>query len=70
MKQKEKQTIRNMKVAELRQEVIATEKQWKKWRIDRYVKEMKNSRQAKQMRKKIAYLLTCIREQELSQDIV
>ncbi|HCM82414.1 MAG: hypothetical protein UW37_C0009G0012 [Candidatus Gottesmanbacteria bacterium GW2011_GWA2_44_17] len=65
MKYKEKQNLKKTSVPELLKEAEKLEEQQRKIRVDRYTKQMKNSREGKNIRKKIAVILTFIKEKEL-----
>ena len=66
MKYKEKQDIKKMSIQDIVKEVDALEQTLKKIRIERYTKQMKNSREGKNIRKRIAVLLTFQKEKQLS----
>jgi len=65
MKQKEKINYAKSTVQELRKEIGDTEGTLKKMLVDRYVKETKNPRIRKVMKKKIAVLKTMIQQKQL-----
>jgi len=65
MKYKEKQDRKKMSIQEITKEVDGLEETLKKIRIDRYTKQMKNSREGKNIRKRIAVLLTFLKEKQL-----
>jgi len=65
MKYKEKQDIKKMSIQDIVKEVDALEQTLKKIRIERYTKQMKNSREGKNIRKRIAVLLTFQKEKQL-----
>ena len=65
MKQKDKQNYSKTGIQELKKEIESLEDTLKKLRIDRYVKQMKNSREGKMIRKKIAVLKTFIQQKQL-----
>ena len=65
MKYKEKQDRKKMSVQDITKEVDTLEETLKKIRIDRYTKQMKNSREGKNIRKRIAVLLTFLKEKQL-----
>lgn len=69
MKYKEKQNMRKTDIRDLLKEVERLEETLKKIRLDRYVKQMKNSREGKNIRKRIAVLLTYIKEKQLVSDM-
>jgi ribosomal protein L29 len=66
MKYKEKQDIKKMSIQDIVKEVDALEQTLKKIRVDRYTKQMKNSREGKNIQKRIAVLLTFQKEKQLS----
>jgi len=68
MKYKEKQDIKKMSIQDIVKEVDALEQTLKKIRIERYTKQMKNSREGKNIRKRIAVLLTFQKEKQLSEE--
>jgi len=65
MKQKDKQIMQKMSISELQKEVADLRVQWKKIRGERFVKEMKNSRESKTIRNKIAIVLTYMKEKQI-----
>jgi len=65
MKYKEKQNFIKTSIQELTKEVISLEEKLKKMKVDRHVKQMKNSREGRTMRKKIAILKTFIKQKQL-----
>lgn len=66
MKYKDKQNAQKTTAQDLIKEVAGLEDKLKKIRVDRHVKQIKNSREGKNIRKKIAILLTYIKEKQLS----
>ena len=65
MKYKEKQNFIKTSIQELTKEVVSLEEKLKKLKIDRHVKQMKNSREGRTIRKKIAVLKTFIKQKQL-----
>jgi ribosomal protein L29 len=65
MKYKDKQNARKTSIQDLLHEVEVLEEKLRKIRTDRHVKQMKNSREGKNIQKKIAVLLTYIKEKQL-----
>jgi ribosomal protein L29 len=65
MKYKEKQNLKKTTAQDLLSEVRGLEEKLKKIRVDRHVKQMKNLREGKNIRKRIAVLLTLIKEKQL-----
>ena len=65
MKYKEKQDRKKMSIQDIAKEVDGLRETLKKIRIDRYTKQIKNSREGKNIRKRIAVLLTFQKEKQL-----
>lgn len=65
MKKIKKQEGKLTSLSDSLNEVRELQKKLRKIRIDRYTKEMKNTREAKTIRKRIAVLLTHMKEGEL-----
>ena len=62
MKKKEKISLSHASKEELEKEVNALRAKSTSLRLDRYTKQMKNTRERRQLRKKIAILQTFIRQ--------
>ena len=67
MKQKEKHNAKQSRTQELIKEVEGLTEKLKKFQLDRHVKQVKNSREGKNIRKRIAVLLTFIKEKRLAE---
>ena len=65
MKYKEKQNFVKTNVLELVKEVESLEEKLKKLKVERHVKQMKNSREGRTIQKKIAVLKTFIQQKQL-----
>ena len=65
MKYKEKQNFIKTNVLELVKEVDSLEEKLKKLKVERHVKQMKNSREGRTIQKKIAVLKTFIQQKQL-----
>jgi ribosomal protein L29 len=65
MKYKEKQNFVKTNVLELVKEVESLEEKLKKIKVERHVKQMKNSREGRIIQKKIAVLKTFIQQKQL-----
>ena len=66
MKYKEKQNVVKTNIQELVKEVVVLQEKLKKLKIDRHVKQMKNSREGREIQKRIAILKTFIQEKQLA----
>lgn len=66
MKQKEKDTIRNSSVEELKKKLLELSHDLVRIAKERYTRQSKNIREGKMIRQKIARIQTIIREKELS----
>lgn len=66
MKKKERVAYLNSTMEELHKHLTNTESALVHWSIDRHTKQMKNSREKSNMKKKIAVLKTFIRQKELA----
>ncbi len=60
MKTKDKKSIANESKEELVKEMTNLKAKLLSWRLDRYTKQVKNSREAREIRKKIAIIETFI----------
>jgi len=65
MKKKEKTSLSHMSKEELVKELGALEITLRSLRLDRYTKQTKNTREGRQLRKKIAVIQTFMRQKEL-----
>ena len=65
MKKKEKTSLSHASKEELEKEVVALRAKSTSLQLDRYTKQMKNTRERRQLRKKIAIMQTFIRQKEL-----
>ncbi len=65
MKKKEKTSLSHASKEELEKEVSALRAKSTSLRLERYTKQMKNTRERRQLRKKIAIMQTFIRQKEL-----
>jgi ribosomal protein L29 len=70
MKLKEKQNLKKTSISDLLKEVEGLENTLKKMKIERYSKEMKNSRGGRTIKKNIAIRLTYVKEQQLNAEQV
>jgi len=66
MKLKEKQNLKKTSTSDLLKEIEGLENTLKKMKIERYSKEMKNSREGRVIKKNIAIRLTYVKEQQLN----
>ena len=66
MKYKEKQNFIKTPVQELAKEVSLLEEKLKKIKVERYVKQMKNSREGRTIQKRIAVLKTFINQKQIA----
>lgn len=66
MKTKEKKSLAHQSKEELVKEITALKGKITTIRLDRFTKQMKNSRETREMRKKIAVMETFIRQKELA----
>jgi len=66
MKYKDKQNYSKTNIQELIKEVLGLEEKVKKLKLDRYVKQVKNSREGRNMQRKIAVLKTYIKQKQLT----
>jgi len=64
MKYKEKQSVKKTTVQELLKEIEELEKKLRKLNVDRHVKEMKNTREGRNIRKRIAIVATFLKEKQ------
>jgi ribosomal protein L29 len=66
MKYKEKQNYNKTSIPELVKEVENLQGKLKKLTVDRHVKQLKNSREGRGMKKRIAVFKTFIKEKQLA----
>lgn len=66
MKQKEKTSLSHMSIEELVKELGTIQAKLRFLRVERHTKHMKNTREARGLRLKIAVIETFIRQKELS----
>jgi len=66
MKYKEKQNFIKTNVLELVKEVDSLEEKLKKLKVERHVKQMKNSREGRTIQKRIAVLKTFINQKQIA----
>jgi len=65
MKYKEKQNFIKTNIQDLSKEVENLEEKLKKIKVDRYTKQMKNSREGRTIQKRIAVIKTFIKQKQL-----
>jgi ribosomal protein L29 len=66
MKKKDREKLRQMKSEDLRNELGQSQKKLQDFMIHRSVRTVKNVREGREMRKKIAVIRTILREGELT----